>query len=103
MTLENLHLPRELAARSAELSARFGKPVPTCQAMLVEGSVEGGEGGHEGREWTLVRGDGSYLMVNMLATPVLDEQGLWVGHLAICIDITERKRVHEARPLGTCC
>ncbi len=84
---------RELAARSAELSARYGKPVPTCHAMLVEG---GEEGGHEAREWTLVRGDGSHLIVNMLATPVLDEQGLWVGHLAICIDITERKRVHEA-------
>lgn len=93
MTLENLHLPRELAARSAELSARYGKPIPTCQAMLVEG---GEEGGHEAREWTLVRGDGSQLTVNMLATPVLDEQGLWVGHLAICIDVTERKRVYEA-------
>ncbi|MHC8291623.1 sensor domain-containing diguanylate cyclase [Pseudomonas sp. XS1P51] len=93
MTLENLHLPRELLARSAELSARYGKPIPTCQAMLVEG---GEEGGHEAREWTLIRGDGSHLTVNMLATPVLDEQGLWVGHLAICIDITERKRVHEA-------
>ncbi|WP_085723122.1 GGDEF domain-containing protein [Pseudomonas sp. R37(2017)] len=93
MTLENLHLPRELVARSVELSERFGKPVPTCQAMLVEGGVEGG---YEAREWTLVRGDGSHLMVNMLATPVLDEQGLWVGHLAVCIDITERKRVHEA-------
>lgn len=93
MTLENLHFPRELVARSAELSARYGKPIPTCQAMLVEG---GEEGGHEAREWTLVRQDGSHLTVNMLATPVLDEQGLWVGHLAICIDITERKRVHEA-------
>jgi PAS domain S-box-containing protein len=93
MTLENLHLPRELAARSAELSARYGKSIPTCHAMLVEG---GEVGGHEAREWTLVRSDGSYLPVNMLATPVLDEQGLWVGHLAICIDITERKRVHEA-------
>jgi diguanylate cyclase (GGDEF)-like protein/PAS domain S-box-containing protein len=93
MTLENLHLPRELAIRSAELSARYGKPVPTCHAMLVEGRVEGG---HEGREWTLVRCDGRHLIVNMLATPVFDEQGLWVGHLAICIDITERKRVHEA-------
>jgi len=93
MTLENLHLPRELEARSAELSARYGKPIPTCQAMLVEG---GEEGGHEAREWTLVRRDGSHLTVNMLATPVLDEQGLWVGYLAICIDITERKRVHEA-------
>lgn len=93
MTLENLHFPRELVARSAELSARYGKLIPTCQAMLVEG---GEEGGHEAREWTLVRKDGSHLTVNMLATPVLDEQGLWVGHLAICIDITERKRVHEA-------
>lgn len=93
MTLENLHFPRELVARSAELSARYGKLIPTCQAMLVEG---GEEGGNEAREWTLVRHDGSHLTVNMLATPVLDEQGLWVGHLAICIDITERKRVHEA-------
>lgn len=93
MTLENLLLPRELEARSAQLSARYGKPIPTCQAMLVEG---GEEGRHESREWTLVRSDGSHLTVNMLATPVLDEQGLWVGHLAICIDVTERKRVHEA-------
>ena len=93
MTLENLHLPRELTTRSAELSARYGKSIPTCHAMLVEG---GEVGGHEAREWTLVRSDGSHLPVNMLATPVLDEQGLWVGHLAICIDITERKRVHEA-------
>lgn len=61
--------------------------------MLVE---EGLAGGHEAREWTLVRRDGSHLQVNMLATPVLDDQGLWIGHLAICIDITERKRVHEA-------
>ncbi|MBV4477435.1 diguanylate cyclase [Pseudomonas sp. B2M1-30] len=93
MTLENLHFPRELISRASELSARYGKTIPTCQAMLVEG---GEVGGHQAREWTLVRKDGSHLPVNMLATPVLDEQGLWVGHLAICIDITERKRVHEA-------
>ncbi|RON08400.1 GGDEF domain-containing protein [Pseudomonas brassicacearum] len=93
MTLESLHLPLELEARAVELSQRYGKPVPNCQAMLVEG---GDAGGHEAREWTLVRQDGSHLTVNMLATAVLDEQGLWVGHLAICIDITERKRVHEA-------
>ncbi|UVL00392.1 GGDEF domain-containing protein [Pseudomonas sp. B21-048] len=93
MTLENLHLPRELEARAAELSVRYGKPIPTCQAMLVERREKSG---HEAREWTLIRHDGSHLTVNMLATPVLDEQGLWVGHLAICIDITERKRVHEA-------
>lgn len=93
MTLESLHVPRELQARAAELGARYGKPIPTCHAMLVEG---GEQGGQQAREWTLVRRDGSHLTVNMLATPMLDDQGLWVGHLAICIDITERKRVHEA-------
>jgi diguanylate cyclase (GGDEF)-like protein/PAS domain S-box-containing protein len=93
MTLESLHVPRELQDRAAQLAARFGKPIPTCHAMLLEG---GEQGGQQAREWTLVRRDGSYLTVNMLATPVLDDQGLWVGHLAICIDVTERKRVHEA-------
>ncbi|MDR7285622.1 diguanylate cyclase (GGDEF)-like protein/PAS domain S-box-containing protein [Pseudomonas corrugata] len=93
LTLENLHLHRELEVRAAELSGRYGKPIPTSQAMLVKG---GEEGGQEAREWTLVRRNGSHLAVNMLATPVLDEQGLWVGHLAVCIDITESKRVHEA-------
>ncbi|WP_434650474.1 sensor domain-containing diguanylate cyclase [Pseudomonas sp. D1-2] len=93
MTLESLHVPRELQHRAAQLAARFGKPIPTCHAMLLEG---GEQSGQQAREWTLVRRDGSHLTVNMLATPVLDEQGLWVGHLAICIDVTERKRVHEA-------
>lgn len=92
VTLESLHLPKELEVRAAELGQRYGKPVPACQAMLVESAREPG---HVPREWTLVRADGSHLAVNMLATAVLDDQGLWVGHLAICIDITERKRVHE--------
>lgn len=93
LTLESLHLPQELEAWAHSLSQRYGKPIEVSRAMLVE---EGMAGGHEAREWTLVRRDGSHLQVNMLATPVLDDQGLWIGHLAICIDITERKRVHEA-------
>jgi diguanylate cyclase (GGDEF)-like protein len=27
---------------------------------------------------------------------LLDEHGLWVGHLAICLDVTEQKRAYEA-------
>lgn len=93
LTLESLHLPAELNVRAQALSQRYDRQIPMCQAMLVDGSEESGD---ETREWTLVRQDGSHLVVNMLATPVLDDHGLWVGHLAICIDITERKRVHEA-------
>ncbi|MCY1399664.1 Response regulator PleD [compost metagenome] len=93
LCLEDLIEARELAARAAALSQRLGREVPPAQAMLAE-TIE--QGGREPREWTLVRKDGSGLSANMLATAVLDEQGLWVGHLAICIDITERKRVYEA-------
>ncbi|WAH57082.1 diguanylate cyclase [Pseudomonas silvicola] len=93
LTLQNLHLSEELVARACTLSAYYERDIPLAQAMLVETP---GEGSQQAREWTLVRRDGSTVAVNMLATTLLDEQGLWVGHLAICIDITERKRVHEA-------
>lgn len=91
-SLESLHLPRELAARAAELNQLHGQSIPASQAMWLGGD----ENSQQAREWTLVRQDGSHLVVNMLATAVRDEHGQCIGHLAICIDITERKRVHEA-------
>ncbi|MDE1167678.1 MAG: diguanylate cyclase [Pseudomonas sp.] len=93
LTLQDLHLHQELQARARTLSHYYERDIPLAQAMLVETP---GEGAQEAREWTLVRRDGTFLAVNMLATTVLDEQAQWIGHLAICIDITERKRVHEA-------
>ncbi|QLG94358.1 diguanylate cyclase [Pseudomonas yamanorum] len=92
LTLESLHLAPELEARAAQLSQALGKPIAPSQAMLVEG----GDPVHEAREWTLVRKDGSQLTVNMLATTLLDDHGLWIGHLAICLDVTEQKRAYEA-------
>ena len=92
LTLESLHLAPELEARAAQLSAILGKRIAPAQAMLVDSA----DAVHEAREWTLVRKDGSQLTVNMLATVLLDEHGLWVGHLAICLDVTEQKRAYEA-------
>lgn len=93
LTLEDLVQPEELHRRAHALSLRYGREVGAGQAMFAE-TVQ--EGGVEPGEWTLVRKDGSHLLANMLVTAVLDEQGLWVGYLAICIDVTERRRVHEA-------
>ncbi|NWE75497.1 sensor domain-containing diguanylate cyclase [Pseudomonas yamanorum] len=92
LTLESLHRAPELENRAAQLSAALGKRIGPGQAMLVDSA----DTVHEAREWTLVRKDGSQLTVNMLATVLLDEHGLWVGHLAICLDVTEQKRVYEA-------
>lgn len=93
LTLESLLLPEEVQERARLMSLRFGREISASQAMLVDSVPNADE---EPGEWTLRRKDGSLLPANMLVTAVLDEYGLWVGHLAICIDITERKRVHEA-------
>ena len=93
LTLEQLLLPREVQERARLMSLRFGREISSSQAVLVDSVPNVDE---EPSEWTLQRKDGSHLSANMLVTAVLDEYGLWVGHLAICIDITERKRVHEA-------
>ncbi|MEX5594452.1 sensor domain-containing diguanylate cyclase [Pseudomonas orientalis] len=92
LTLESLHLASELEARATRLSAALGKRITPSQAMLVESP----DRQHDAREWTLVREDGSPLTVNMLATVLLDDHGLWVGHLAIYLDVTEQKRAYEA-------
>ncbi|MFT0518460.1 diguanylate cyclase [Pseudomonas faucium] len=93
LRLEYLVLPEELNQRAHALSLRYGRHIAGGQAMFADTLQEGGA---EPSEWTLVRKDGSQLLANMLVTAVLDEQGLWVGYLAICIDVTERRRVHEA-------
>jgi diguanylate cyclase (GGDEF)-like protein/PAS domain S-box-containing protein len=92
LTLRQLHLPSELAEHVCELSLRYGRSIKACEAMLVE-AVE--EHGHQTHDWTFVRQDGSKLRVNMQVSPVLDEHDQWIGYLAVCLDITERKRVEE--------
>ncbi|MEO8492031.1 diguanylate cyclase [Pseudomonas sp.] len=92
MTLESLHLASELDARAASLSVTLGKRIPPSQAMLVEVPDKL----HEAREWTLLRENGSPFTVNMLGTVLLDDYGLWIGHLAIYVDVTEQKRAYEA-------
>ncbi|WP_306579527.1 diguanylate cyclase [Pseudomonas sp.] len=93
LRLEDLVLPDELSLRAHALSQRFGRHIAGGQALFAETVYERGA---EPGEWTLLRADGSQLVANMLVTAMLDEQGLWVGYLAICIDVTERRRVHEA-------
>ncbi|KQQ60091.1 nucleotide cyclase [Pseudomonas sp. Leaf127] len=91
--LKDLHDPGELAEHARQLSEHYQRPVPLEQAMLIEATELGS---HPAREWIFRRRDGSTLAVNMLITAVRDDQDQWIGYLAVCLDITERKRVHEA-------
>ncbi|WP_268796783.1 sensor domain-containing diguanylate cyclase [Pseudomonas huanghezhanensis] len=92
LTLQALHLPAELDTHTQELSQRYGHSVASCDAMLVEAVDKNGKAA---RDCTFVRQDGSTLLVNMQVSAVLDEHGQWVGYLAVCLDVTERKRVEE--------
>ena len=92
LTLQQLLLPAELDAHTRELSQRYGRTVAPSEAMLVEAVDEPGQ---PARDWTFVRQDGSTLLVSMQVSAVVDEDDQWVGYLAVCLDVTERKRVEE--------
>ncbi|MFS2159228.1 diguanylate cyclase [Pseudomonas sp. Pseusp122] len=93
LSLKDFQLAAELERHGEQMSQRYGRRICAAEALFVEAAEEDG---HESQEWTLLRRDGSSLQVNMLVTAVRDEQEQWVGYLAVCIDVTERKRVHEA-------
>lgn len=93
ISLADLVQPEELNRRAHASSQRYGRDISGGQAIFAETIHQAA--GSPG-EWTLVRKDGTHLLANMLVTAVLDEQGLWVGYLAICIDVTEQRKVHEA-------
>lgn len=92
LMLRDLHLPAELDEQALELTRRYGRAVSAHQAMLAQ-ALE--EPGHQARDWTFVRQDGSRLRVSMQVSHVLDESDQWIGYLVVCLDITERKRVED--------
>ncbi|MFF7710423.1 diguanylate cyclase [Pseudomonas sp. NPDC007930] len=92
LNLADLHVHHELRERVRQW-AQHGEVIAPGRAMLVE-SLRGEP--PQAQQWSLVRRNGSRLTVNMLVTAVRDEAGQAVGHLAVCIDVTESRRVHEA-------
>jgi len=68
------------------------------EAHVLQGMLSAAihEGSHPARELTFQRRDGSTLVVNMLVTAVRDDQGQWIGCLAVFTDMTEHRRVHDA-------
>ena len=81
----------EVSARSAELAAELGYPVPPTELFaeyVRHGLIMA-------REWSFVRKDGTRFPVSLSVTPLKGGDGALAGYLAAAMDITERKWAEE--------
>ncbi|EKE75148.1 EAL domain-containing protein [Gallaecimonas xiamenensis] len=87
-----LHLPEEMAALSASLSARFGQPVEGFRVFVEEAERLGSAT----QEWTYIRKDGSRLTVSLVVTTMRDPKGQLTGYLGVAQDISQRRQAEQA-------
>ena len=90
-TPQIIHLASEVVARGLELSAQTGRAVEGFE-IFVDSALQGG---HEEREWTYVRKDGSHLTVHLVVTALRDALGTVSGFLCVAMDVTARKIAEE--------
>jgi PAS domain S-box-containing protein len=87
-----LHDPREVEAHARALSAEFGVPISGFDTFVERAR----RGGHDVREWTYIRKDGTRLTVLLAVTAVFDPEGRINGFLGIATDMTGRLRAERS-------
>ena len=85
------HLVSEAEGRGGILHEELGKPVEGFQVFVENASLFG----LDHQEWTYVRKDGGTLLVNLIVTTILDENGEISGFLGIAEDITTQKVMEQ--------
>ncbi|MFO0949162.1 MAG: PAS domain S-box protein [Planctomycetota bacterium] len=83
-----IHLASELHEQEDRLSREMGRPVLGFEAFVAKATIIG----HETRDWTYIRKDGSRFPVSLTVTAQRDERGKVVGYLGVGVDLSERKR-----------
>jgi PAS domain S-box-containing protein len=76
--------PAEIQARAAQLGVSPGLGVLTA-------AVDAGAPS-ERRDWTMMRRDGTRLVVALRVTPRVSDRGVLLGYLGVGEDVTERRR-----------
>jgi len=84
-----IHLEAEVLARGQELSREYDEPVEGFEVFVRKARCEG----HERRQWTYVRKDGSLFQVLLTVTAVRNEEGDVTGYLGIAEDITQQLEI----------
>ena len=91
-TPERFHHAPEVARRETELTTEFGRAIRGFDVFVEYAR----RGGHDIREWTYVRKDGTLLTVNLAVTALHDAAGALSGFLGVATDITQRKQTEAA-------
>lgn len=90
-TPEVFHLTSEVEAQGKAVSKRYNRKVEGFEIFVATAK----ELGHEGREWTYVRKDGSYVPVVIVVSPRTNAEGQVIGYIGVARDISKRKLALE--------
>ncbi len=88
-----IHLEKEVADRSKELSELFNEEITGFDTFVFTSKFEE----FEQREWTYVRKDGVLLTVNLIVTAIRNIDNQISGYLGVASDITRRKEAELAK------
>ena len=86
-----VHDMQEVVNRGIELTREYGRPIAGF-AVFVTPALQHG---HEVREWTYIRKDGSRLTVLLSITAIRDKEGVLTGFLGVAKDISALKQTQQ--------
>ena len=86
--------PAELEARARTLSEELGEHVPVGPDIFTRIPLRDG---FEKREWTFIRKNGSRFPVNVIITPLRDEDGAVSGFLGVIEDVTPAREMERMK------
>ena len=90
-TPQLIHIAEEVAEHGRVLEDELGVCVAGFDVFVARAK----QGGHDEREWTYVRKDGSRLTVSLVVTALRNECGEPSGYLGVAVDISKRKFAEE--------
>lgn len=86
-----LHVQEEMKSRARELTREFEREIQGFESVVAKAKASG----HETREWTMRRKDGSHFATDLNVSRIHDDKGEFAGYLGLVQDITERKRSEQ--------
>ncbi len=88
----HFHLAQEVVDYAAALSAELGRDIPPSFEVF-HARVD--LSGHDEREWTYVRKDGSHVPVSISVTALKSASGQTTGYLGVATDLTEQYKARK--------